>query len=115
MLGSPALSALFVTPPVDVPGTPEAGLRYQLDFNFDRDAPKIFGHSAEFPRSGWDLVGAQSTDLTKFREHGGKLVVPQGGSDPIFSINDTIDWWRKSTPQFMARLPSSRGFLPCPV
>ena len=95
MLGSPALSALFITPPADVAGSPEAGLRYQLDFNFDRDAPKIFAHSAEFPRSGWELVGAQSTDLTRFREHGGKLVVPHGGSDPIFSINDTIDWWRK--------------------
>jgi feruloyl esterase len=23
------------------------------------------------------------------------MIVPHGGSDPIFSINDTIDWWRK--------------------
>jgi hypothetical protein len=95
MLGSPALSALFITPPADVAATPEAGLRYQLEFNFDRDAPKIFEHTTEFPRSGWELVGAQSTDLARFREHGGKLIVPHGGSDPIFSINDTIEWWRK--------------------
>jgi hypothetical protein len=95
MLGSPALSGLFITPPVDVSAQPEAALRFQLEFDFDRDAPKIFGHSVEFPRSGWELVGAQSTDLTRFREHGGKLIVPHGGSDPIFSINDTIDWWRK--------------------
>ena len=95
MLGSSALSALFVTPPADVSGAPDAGLRYQLEFNFDRDAAKIFGKSAEFPRSGWDLVGAQSPDLSRFREHGGKLIVPHGGSDPIFSINDTIDWWRQ--------------------
>jgi hypothetical protein len=95
MLGSPALSALFLTPPLDVSATPEAGLRFQLAFDFDRDAPKIFAKSTEFPRSGWDLVGAQSTDLSRFREHGGKLIVPQGGSDPIFSINDTTDWWRK--------------------
>jgi pimeloyl-ACP methyl ester carboxylesterase len=94
MLGSPALSALFVTPPVDVAGTPEASLRYQLDFNFDRDAPKIFGTTAEFRRSGWELVGAQSSDLSRFRHRGGKMIVPQGGSDPIFSINDTIGWWR---------------------
>ena len=95
MLGSPALSALFVTPPADVSASPEAGLQYQLAFNFDRDAPKIFAHSVDFPRSGWDLVGAQSTNLTQFHKHGGKLIVPHGGSDPIFSINDTIDWWRK--------------------
>jgi pimeloyl-ACP methyl ester carboxylesterase len=95
MLGSPALSALFVTPPVDVAGTPAASFRYQLDFNFDRDAPKIFGQTAEFPRSGWELVGAQSTDLSRFRRRGGKMIVPHGGSDPIFSINDTLGWWRK--------------------
>jgi hypothetical protein len=95
VLGSPALSGLFVTPPADVADTPEANLRYQLNFNFDRDAPLIFGKSAAFPRSGWELVGAQSTDLGRFRQHGGKLIVPHGGSDPIFSINDTIAWWRK--------------------
>ncbi|HTC44193.1 MAG TPA: tannase/feruloyl esterase family alpha/beta hydrolase, partial [Steroidobacteraceae bacterium] len=57
--------------------------------------PKIFGINAQFPRSGWDLVGAQSTDLERFRQHGGKLLVPHGGSDPIFSINDTLAWWRR--------------------
>lgn len=95
MLGSPALSGLFVTPPAPVAASSEASLRYQLEFDFDRDAPKIFGTSAAFPRSGWELVGAQSTDLAAFRERGGKMLVPHGGSDPIFSINDTVDWWRK--------------------
>jgi len=95
MLGSPAMSGLFITPPADVAATTEANLRYQLSFDFDHDAPKIFARSAEFPRSGWDLVGAQATDLDAFRKHGGKLIVPHGGSDPIFSINDTIDWWQK--------------------
>jgi pimeloyl-ACP methyl ester carboxylesterase len=95
VLGSPALSGLFVTPPVDVAATSAANLRYQLQFDFDRDAAAIFGTSPQFPRSGWALVGAQSTDLTRFRQHGGKLLVPQGGSDPIFSINDTFAWWRR--------------------
>ena len=95
MLGSPALSGLFVTPPDTVGSSNDAGQRYQLAFDFNRDAPKIFGTSAEFPRSGWDLVGAQSTNLDAFRRHGGKLITPHGGSDPIFSINDTINWWRK--------------------
>ena len=95
MLGSPALSGLFITPPADIAATPEANLRYQLNFDFDRDTPKIFARTTEFPRSGWDLVGAQATDLTRFRQHGGKLIVPHGSSDPIFSVNDTLSWWRK--------------------
>ncbi len=94
-LGSPALSGLFVTPPAPVAATTDANLRYQMEFDFDRDAPKIFGTDTEFPRSGWDLVGAQSTDLAQFRDRGGRILVPHGGSDPIFSINDTISWWHK--------------------
>lgn len=95
MLGGSALSGLFVTPPDTVAGDAASGQRYQIDFNLDRDAPKIFGTTKEFPRSGWDLVGAQSTDLERFRKHGGKIVVPHGGSDPIFSVNDTINWWQR--------------------
>jgi hypothetical protein len=95
VLGSPAMSALFITPPIDVAATSVAKLRYQLEFDFDRDAPKIFDTNPDFPRSGWELIGAQSTDLARFRRRGGKLLVPQGGSDPIFSINDTFEWWHK--------------------
>lgn len=95
MLGSPALSGLFVTPPETVPATDEANQRFQLGFDFDKDAPKIFATSADFPRSGWDLVGAQATDLDRFRAHGGKLIIPHGGSDPIFSVNDTVAWWTR--------------------
>ena len=73
--------------------TSTALLQYELGFDFDRDAPKIFATAPGFPRSGWDLVGAQSTDLSRFRAHGGKMVVPHGGSDQAFSANDTAGWW----------------------
>jgi feruloyl esterase len=93
MLGSPALSGLFTTPPVELASSYSAGLRYQLNYNFDTDAPKIFATTKAFPRSGWDLVGARSTDLRRFRARGAKMLIPHGVADPIFSINDTIDWW----------------------
>ncbi len=114
MLGSPALSGLFVTPPATVAASPDASLRYQLEFDFDTDAPKIFGTSAEFPRSGWELVGAQSTDLAKFRDRGGKMLVPHGGSDPIFSINDTLGWWRKVDEENQGKASSFVRVFPVP-
>lgn len=95
MLGSTALSGLFVTPPDVVASDFASSLRYQMEFDFDEDAPKIFGVSEAFPRSGWDLVGAQSTDLKAFAESGGKMLIPHGASDPIFSVTDTLAWWRK--------------------
>jgi pimeloyl-ACP methyl ester carboxylesterase len=95
VLGSPALSGLFMTPPRDVPATPAANLQFQLAFNFDRDAPQIFATAPGFARSSWDLIGAQATDLTPFAARGGKLIVPHGGADPIFSVNDSIRWWER--------------------
>ena len=82
-----------MTPPRDIPDNPAASQAFQLKFDFDRDAPQIFATTTAFPRSGWDLVGAQSTDLSAFAAHGGKMLVPHGGADPVFSVNDTIHWW----------------------
>jgi hypothetical protein len=113
LLGSPALSGLFLTPPRDIPATPEAGLAFQLGFDFDRDAAQIYATAAGFPRSSWDLIGAQATDLRAFSAHGGKLIVPHGAADPVFSINDTIRFRCAGSPGGMGRgrpgAPGDRG------
>jgi feruloyl esterase len=36
---------------------------------------------------------ADSTDLSAFKARGGKLVIAQGVSDPVFSILDTTSLW----------------------
>ena len=92
-LGSPALSALFTTPPQPVRDHPSAHLDYQLSFDFDTDTRKLYATTDEFPRSSWDLIAAKSTDLSTFRERGGKMIIPHGVSDPVFSIHDTRRWW----------------------
>jgi Tannase and feruloyl esterase len=38
---------------------------------------------------------ARSSDLDKFHAAGGKLIVPHGVSDPVFSVNDTIAWYNE--------------------
>jgi Tannase and feruloyl esterase len=38
---------------------------------------------------------ADSTDLSTFKKHGGKLLIVHGVSDPVFSILDTVDWWNE--------------------
>jgi len=91
-LGSGAVSALFSTPPVPVAPTGAAPLAFLLNYSFDTDAPKIFAESGTYSKSGWDYMLASSTDLSGFKTHGGKLLITQGVSDPIFSINDTISW-----------------------
>jgi feruloyl esterase len=94
-MGAPALAAIFTTPPTALDANPKAALDYALRFDFDRDAPKIYATQAPFQRSAWTDIAARSPHLEKFRARGGKMIVPQGASDPVFSLNDTLAWYRE--------------------
>lgn len=93
VLGGASLSAVFVTPPKAIPGGPAALANYQLGFDFDRDAPGIYAVTSPFTTSAWHDVGSRSPDLSAFRKRGGRLIVPHGESDPVFSLKDTLDWY----------------------
>ena len=98
VMGAASLAQLFTTPPIRVEGTPDALERYLLDFDFDRDAPKIYATTEAFPESAMDYMtppGSDDPALAEFRGNGGKLIVFHGVSDPVFSVNDTTDWYRK--------------------
>ncbi len=71
-LGFEAMASYFITPP-DPSFDP-------LTFDFDRDPPRLAQTAA--------LNNATSTFYSSFVARGGKLVVFQGGSDPVFSAND---------------------------
>jgi Tannase and feruloyl esterase len=91
-LGSGAVSAIFTTPPTPTPSSGPGQLEYLLNFNFDTDAAKIFAESGAFAKASWDFMRADSTDLSGFKKHNGKLLITHGVSDPVFSVNDTISW-----------------------
>ena len=93
VLGGNALASIFTTPPTPVQPDPERLLAWQLAFDFKAGAGKIYAAEPPFATSAWQDVGMRSTDLSAFRDHGGKLIVPHGGSDPVFSVLDTINWW----------------------
>jgi hypothetical protein len=95
MLGGPSLATVFTTPPTPLSADPQQALEFLLHFNFDKDAPKIYATQTDFPHSAWDDVSARSTNLDAFRARHGRLIVPHGVSDPVFSINDTLAWWRE--------------------
>jgi feruloyl esterase len=93
-LGGASLAAVFTTPPTPVKVDLPATWNYQLGFDFDGDAAKIYAKNSEFAQSAWDDIAARSSDLDRFRARGGKLIVPHGVSDPVFSVLDTLDWFR---------------------
>src|SRR5580704_10169458 len=92
-LGSAAVSGAFTTPPTPTPSSGAAPLAYLLSIDFDRDAAKLSAESETFPKSALDFMMASSTDLSAFKNRGGKMVMVHGVSDPVFSIKDTIHWW----------------------
>jgi feruloyl esterase len=95
ILGAPSLAAVFTTPPTVLDSAPQALADYQMAFDFDRDAARIYATDSQFVRSAWDDIGARSPDLSAFRARGGRLIVPHGDSDPVFSLNDTLAWYRQ--------------------
>jgi len=64
----------------------------------DIDAPKIYATKSTYTESSsdWDTP-PHPTDLSTLRKRGAKMMVYQGGSDPVFSIDDTINWWHGVT------------------
>jgi feruloyl esterase len=95
VLGAGSLASVFTSPPTALPNEPQAFANYQMAFDFDRDAARIYATNAPFSRSAWDDISARSPDLSAFRKHGGRLIVPHGDSDPVFSLNDTLNWYRE--------------------
>lgn len=76
-MGLAAVRAYFLTPPQpDV--TPQT-------FDFDRAAPDMRDTA-----SINDVTGT----LSSYAAHGGKLIIYQGMSDPVFSANAIIGWYR---------------------
>jgi feruloyl esterase len=94
-MGSASLASVFTTPPTPLRDDRRAQFDFAHQFSFERDAPKIYATNALFPRSAWDDISARSSDLSAFRKRGGKILVPHGVSDPVFSINDTLAWYRE--------------------
>jgi len=94
-IGAASLASVFTTPPTPVHDDIHAQFDYVNRFDFDRDAPKIFATNPLFERSAWDDISARSSDLSGFWARGGKILVPHGVSDPVFSINDSLAWYRE--------------------
>lgn len=94
IVGAGALGFVFTTPP-DQPDLSDGGLGYQLGFDFDLGALEIFASDATFTPSAMEFMTAPTpTRFTNFRAHGGKLLVLHGNADPVFSVTDTVAWYR---------------------
>ena len=56
-----------------------------MKFNFDTDVAKTAQIGG--------INDADATDLSTFKARGGKMIVFEGVSDPVFSAHDLRDWY----------------------
>ncbi|CAB3801907.1 Mono(2-hydroxyethyl) terephthalate hydrolase [Paraburkholderia caffeinitolerans] len=62
----------------------------------DNDASKIFATSGAYSESAWPfMTPPNETDLSNLKNRGAKLIVYHGTSDPVFSSDDTTDWYQR--------------------
>jgi hypothetical protein len=95
-LGAGAVPMVFHNPPVV---TPVAGTNGQeafiFHYNFDTDAPTIFSRTAAYPQSPMEFMTGVSTDLERFKRHGGKMIMYDSLNDGIFSSVDIINYTKR--------------------
>jgi len=92
----PAAAAFtFTTPPQSASLLSQLS-SYALNFSMDTDAPKIFATSGAYTESSWSfMTPPDEANLSALRQRGAKLMVYHGTSDPVFSSNDTTDWYQR--------------------
>lgn len=66
--------------------------RSMLNFDIAKDIGGIYATTSQFPESIWNIMMATSTDVSRFVDRGGKIMMFHGVSDGAFSINQTINY-----------------------
>lgn len=68
---------------------------FALSFNLETEAPKIFATSGIYTESALSFMTLPNPfRFDTLRERGAKMMVIHGGADPIFSLDDTLAWYR---------------------
>lgn len=116
-MGAGSLSYIFTTPPTHTAGAPDKLVEFLAAFDFDRDAPRIYGTDATYTESAMQFMAPPDVDdprIATFRAHGGRLIVYHGNSDPVFSVNDTARWFGKLQANLGADASTFARFYPVP-
>ncbi|MBO9513006.1 MAG: tannase/feruloyl esterase family alpha/beta hydrolase [Variovorax sp.] len=87
-----AVGVIFQVPPD--PTVMNDTRAFAFNYNFDIDYPKLFATDATYTESSWSFMTPPNpTKLDVLRDRGGKMIVVQGVSDGVFSIDDTRRWY----------------------
>jgi len=87
-----AVGIIFQVPPA--PSIITDTRNFAFNYNFDIDYPKLFATDSTYTEAAWSFMTPPNpTKLGTLRDRGAKLIVVQGASDGVFSIDDTQRWY----------------------
>jgi predicted esterase len=109
---------IFSTPPssdLAKARDPSRTLAFAQNFDIETEAPKIFTTNSTYTESGMSfMTPPQAHRLDALRERGGKIIVVHGTSDPIFSIDDTVAWYKALDAHHRGQANTFARFFPVP-
>ncbi|MFY7916291.1 MAG: tannase/feruloyl esterase family alpha/beta hydrolase [Rubrivivax sp.] len=109
---------IFSTPPssdLAKARDPMRALAFAQSFDIELEAPKIFATNSTYTESGMSfMTPPQANRLNALRERGGKVIVVHGTADPIFSIDDTVAWYKALDAHHRGRADGFARFFPVP-
>lgn len=112
--GASAMASMFTVPPTPVKADPQSLADYAMAFKTAQDSQKIYATSKSFTESAWQVMAMNSANLDAFKAKGGKLIVPHGVSDPVFSINDTLAWHSDVDKRYKGKADDFMRVFPVP-
>jgi poly(3-hydroxybutyrate) depolymerase len=89
-----ATASVLSTPPAPKASYGPDLVRYFVDYPFDTHAERTAATTGLYRESVDSFMHANGTDLAAFSTRGGRMIVVHGVSDPIFSLHDSIAWWK---------------------
>jgi feruloyl esterase len=92
-LDSGAVGVIFKVPPE--PSALSDGASFSLGLDIDLALAQLYATDATYTESAMSFMTPPNVrDLSALRERGAKVIVYHGVSDPIFSVEDSIAWYR---------------------
>ena len=115
-----AVGLIFQVPPVAAwlpaarPDTDQTRA-FAFNYSFDTDFAKLFATDTTYTESAVSFMTPPNpTKLGTLRDRGAKLIVVQGASDGVFSIDDTQQWYDALTQENNGRASDFARFFRVP-